>query len=128
MLEKIFSFNSYNETHNLIKILGIKLKFPKASAKKNLRQQPFYQYAKNNVDITTLPPAEGQIRGIEGMVEQDAYCPDILIQVSAVSAALSAFSGMLLKKHIESCVRSDMESGKEGAAEELSLLIAKLLK
>jgi DNA-binding FrmR family transcriptional regulator len=75
-----------------------------------------------------LKRIEGQIRGIEGMLEQDAYCPDILIQVSAVSAALSSFSAELLKRHIERCVKEDMEMGKDGAAEELSTLISRLMR
>jgi DNA-binding FrmR family transcriptional regulator len=78
--------------------------------------------------LNRLKRIEGQIRGIEGMLAEDAYCPDILIQVSAVSAALSSFSAELLKRHIESCVKEDIKRGREGTAEELSVLISKLMR
>lgn len=65
MLEKIFSIKSFNKTHNLVRFLGIKFKFPKSSVKKNLKRQNYYVYAKKNLDITTIPPAEGQVRDIQ---------------------------------------------------------------
>ena len=49
--------------------------------------------------VNRLNRIEGQIRGIKGMLENDAYCTDILIQVSAVSAALNAFNKELLSSH-----------------------------
>ena len=52
--------------------------------------------------IRRLRRAEGQIRGIQKMVEEDAYCPDILTQVSAVSSALNSFNKELLACHIRS--------------------------
>lgn len=62
------------------------------------------------------------------MVESDAYCPDILVQVSAVSAALSSFSRELLTSHINTCVAEDIRSGKEGAPEELAALIERIMR
>lgn len=68
----------------------------------------------------------GQLGGIERMIEDDAYCPDILIQISAASSALSALSRALLTEHIKTCVLEDIRSGKESGAEELAALIERL--
>ena len=54
--------------------------------------------------IHRLNRIEGQIRGIRGMVEKSAYCPEILAQVAAANAALNAFSRELLAEHIRTCV------------------------
>ena len=78
--------------------------------------------------IKRLRLAEGQIRGIQSMVENDAYCPDILIQVSAVTAALNSFNKRLLASHIRSCVSEDIRSGDEGAIEEFVSMLQKLMK
>ncbi len=71
---------------------------------------------------------EGQVRGIKGMVERDAYCPDILIQVAAVNAALNSFNKELLASHIRTCVTADIREGKEGTVEELVATLQKLMK
>lgn len=71
---------------------------------------------------------EGQIRGIKKMVEEDAYCVDILTQVTAATAALGAFNRVLLKNHLESCVIQDIKEDKEGAVEELVALLQKMMK
>ena len=78
--------------------------------------------------IRRLKLAEGQIRGIRKMVEEDAYCPDILIQVSAVSAALNSFNRELLACHIRSCVAEDIRSGKDEAIDEFVRVLQKLMK
>ena len=78
--------------------------------------------------LTRLKRIEGQARGLQGMVEKDAYCPDILIQVSAVNSALNSFSRELLSSHIRGCVRRDMLSGDDGAVEELCRLLQRLMK
>lgn len=78
--------------------------------------------------IHRLNRIEGQVRGIRGMVERDAYCTDILIQVSAVSAALNAFNKELLENHIRSCVARDMREGKEETIDELVMTLQKLMK
>lgn len=71
---------------------------------------------------------EGQIRGIKNMLENDAYCPDILIQVSAASAALNAFSRELLSNHIKDCVSNDIKNGKTETVDELVSVLQKLMK
>ena len=75
-----------------------------------------------------LKLAEGQIRGIQNMVENDAYCPDILIQVSAVTAALNSFNKRLLACHIRSCVSEDIRAGNEEAIDEFVGMLQKLMK
>ncbi len=80
-------------------------------------------------DLTNrLNRIEGQIRGIRKMVEQNAYCPDILIQVSAAKAALDSFNKVLLASHIQTCVREDIQAGKEETIGELVGLLGKLMK
>lgn len=78
--------------------------------------------------INRLNRIEGQVRGIKKMVESDAYCPDILIQVSAVNAALNSFSKVLLAEHIRTCVTEDIREGKEETIDELVLVLQKLMK
>ena len=75
-----------------------------------------------------LSRIEGQIRGIKGMVEKDAYCTDILIQVAAVNAALNSFNKVLLANHIRTCVARDIREGKEETIDELVVTLQKLMK
>ena len=75
-----------------------------------------------------LNRVEGQIRGIKKMVEENAYCTDILIQVSAVQAALNAFNRELLSNHIHTCVANDIRNGKDETIDELVALLQKLMK
>ena len=78
--------------------------------------------------MTRLRKAEGQIRGIEKMIEEDAYCPDILIQVSAVTSALNSFNKLLLGMHIKGCVAEDIKHGKEESVDELVKVLQKLMR
>nr|WP_326125551.1 metal-sensing transcriptional repressor [uncultured Oscillibacter sp.] len=78
--------------------------------------------------IHRLNRIEGQIRGIRGMVEKSAYCPDILAQVAAANAALNAFSRELLAEHIRTCVARDVREGREETLDELVATIQKLMK
>ena len=78
--------------------------------------------------IHRLSRIEGQIRGIKGMVEKSAYCTDILVQVSAVNAALNAFSKELLADHIRTCVARDIREGKDETIDELVTTLQKLMK
>ncbi len=78
--------------------------------------------------IHRLNRIEGQIRGIRGMVERDAYCADILVQSSAVTAALNAFNKDLLANHIRNCVARDIREGKDEVIDELVATIQKLMK
>ena len=78
--------------------------------------------------INRLNRVEGQIRGIRGMVERSAYCPDILAQVAAANAALNAFARELLAEHIRTCVTRDIREGKDETVEELLCTLQKLMK
>jgi len=78
--------------------------------------------------IHRLNRIEGQIRGIKGMVEKDAYCPDILVQVAAVNAALNSFNKVLLANHIRTCVIRDIHEGKDETVDELVTVLQKLMK
>ena len=78
--------------------------------------------------INRLNRIEGQIRGIKGMVENNAYCPDILIQSAAVNAAINAFNKELLANHIRTCVADDIRNGKDEAIDELVVTLQKLMK
>ncbi|MBQ3255928.1 MAG: metal-sensing transcriptional repressor [Oscillospiraceae bacterium] len=78
--------------------------------------------------MNRLSRIEGQVRGIRSMVENDAYCTDVLTQVSAVQAALNAFNRELLAEHIRSCVAEDIRSGKDETIDELVQTLQKLMK
>ena len=78
--------------------------------------------------INRLSRIEGQIRGIRNMVEENAYCTDILMQVSAVNAALNAFNKELLANHIKTCVANDIRDGKDETIDELVMTLQKLMK
>lgn len=78
--------------------------------------------------INRLSRIEGQIRGIKGMVEKNAYCTDILVQVAAVNAALNSFNKVLLSNHIKTCVTKDILDGKEETVDELVNVLQKLMK
>ena len=78
--------------------------------------------------IHRLNRIEGQIRGIRGMVEKSAYCPDILVQSAAATAAIQAFNRELLTNQIRSCVAEDLRVGKDEKLDELVKLLAKFMK
>lgn len=78
--------------------------------------------------IHRLNRIEGQIRGIRGMVENGAYCTDILTQSAAVTAAVNAFNRELLANHIRTCVSQDIRDGKDETVDELVATLQKLMK
>ncbi|MCI8365004.1 MAG: metal-sensing transcriptional repressor [Eubacterium sp.] len=78
--------------------------------------------------LNRLRRIEGQVRGVEKMVENDAYCVDILTQVSAVTAALNSFNKVLLANHIRTCVAEDIREGKDETIDELVTALQKLMR
>lgn len=78
--------------------------------------------------VNRLNRIEGQIRGIKGMLEKEAYCPDILIQSAAAGAALNAFNRELLSNHIKTCVAEDIRQGNDETIDELLDTLYKLMK
>lgn len=92
------------------------------SQRKTIREDNF----KKNL-ITRLNRIEGQIRGINGMVEKDAYCDDVLNQIAAAQAALNSVSKLILESHIKGCLVKKIKNGEDEIAEELIKTIGKLL-
>lgn len=78
--------------------------------------------------INRLNRIEGQVRGVRTMIENDAYCIDVLTQVAAINSALSAFNRELLATHIKTCVSEDIKNGREEAADELIQTLGRLIK
>ena len=78
--------------------------------------------------ISRLRRIEGQVRGVEKMVEDDRYCVDILTQVSAIQSALNAFTKELLSQHIRTCVVDDIRAGHDEVVEELVTTLQKVMK
>ena len=78
--------------------------------------------------VNRLSRIEGQVRGIRRMVETDCYCTDILMQVSAVSAALNSFNKVLLANHIRTCVAEDIRDGRDETIDELVATLQKLMR
>ena len=78
--------------------------------------------------LNRLCRIEGQVRGLQEMLKSDAYCPDILVQVSAVSAALNSFSKELLASHIRTCVADGIRQGDDEVIDELVTTLQKLMK
>ena len=80
-------------------------------------------------DLTNrLSRIEGQVRGIRKMLEEDTYCPDIMVQVAAVKSALDGFNSVLLANHIKTCVVDDLRNGDEDSIDELIGTIRKISK
>ena len=71
---------------------------------------------------------EGQVRGLREMLQKDVYCIDILVQVSAVNAALNSFSKELLSEHLRTCVADNIRQGNDGVIDELVGVLQKLMK
>ena len=78
--------------------------------------------------MNRLSRIEGQVRGIRGMVENDAYCVDILTQVAAVTAALNSFNKVLLANHIRTCVADHIRNGNDEVIDELVNTLQKLMR
>ena len=78
--------------------------------------------------MNRLKRIEGQVRGLQKMLENDVYCPDILVQVSAVNCALNSFGKTLLASHIHTCVLEDIKAGHEEVVDELVETLQKVMK
>ena len=88
-----------------------------------------HRKARRNSSLKRLSRIEGQVRGLQKMIEDDRYCVDILVQVKAVSAALKKVEGELLKDHVDHClaaaVASDDVSDRQEKVAELVDLLSK---
>jgi CsoR family transcriptional regulator, copper-sensing transcriptional repressor len=83
-------------------------------------QPPHGYVADKEALVRRLHRIEGQVRGIERMIEEDRYCIDVLTQISAVTTALESLAFVVLDDHVSHCVADALASGDEGAAEEKS--------
>ncbi len=93
------------------------------SEKRKSRDEKEYKDLMNR-----LKRIEGQVRGVEGMLENDAYCTDILMQVSAITSALNSFNRVLLANHMKSCVADNIREGNDEIIDELVATLRKLMK
>lgn len=78
--------------------------------------------------LNRLSRIEGQVRGVKKMVESDSYCVDILVQVSAINAALNSFNKVLLGNHIRECVAEELREGNDEVIDELVDIMKKMMK
>lgn len=78
--------------------------------------------------MNRLKRIEGQVRGVENMLENGVYCTDILVQVSAINSALNSFNKVLLGNHIKTCVAENIRNGNDEVIDELTTTLQKLMK
>ena len=78
--------------------------------------------------INRLSRIEGQIRGIRTMLENDAYCNDILTQSAAATAALNSFNREIIGNHIRTCVKRDIKEDRDEVIDELLATLEKLMR
>lgn len=93
------------------------------SDRRKIREEKEYRDLMNR-----LKRIEGQVRGLQRMLEEGAYCPDILTQASAVNSALNSFCRTLLSGHLRTCVAEDIRAGRENTMDELMNTLQKLMK
>ena len=86
------------------------------------------QKTTHDENLTRLARIEGQVRGLQRMIEQRAYCIDIITQVQAVQSALSAVGRKILEKHMDTCVTSAVRSKSKDDTDEKLAEIMKVLK
>jgi len=96
---------------------------PACAARKKKRSE-----AEFNALMNRLKRIEGQVRGVERMMENDAWCPDIMVQIAAINAALHSFNKELLASHIRSCVLEDIKAGHDEAVDDLVATLLKVMK
>ncbi len=78
--------------------------------------------------MNRLKRIEGQVKGVQRMLEENAYCPDIMVQVSAINNALNGFNKVLLSEHLRTCVVDDIKAGREDTIEELTETLKKVMR
>lgn len=112
-----------NETMQQMQSETVKETVCECSHKTKERSEKEYKDLQNR-----LKRIEGQVRGIQGMLEKDVYCTDILMQVAAVNAALNSFNKALLANHVRTCVADNIREGNDEVIDELVMLLQKLMK
>ena len=71
---------------------------------------------------------EGQIKGVKKMISEDAYCNDVLVQLSAIENSVKSLSNLMLEKHLYTCIARDFENGKIDTIDEIASLFKKFNK
>ena len=94
-----------------------------ASVEASMKEHGYMKEGDKEKLQNRLRRIEGQVRGIQRMVEEEAYCVDILTQIRSVVSASEKVATILLKDHVEHCVRESIEKG-EGADEKIEELTA----
>jgi len=78
--------------------------------------------------LVRLNRIEGQVRGVKRMVEEGAYCDEILNQIASIQSALYGVARLLLEKHMKSCIREQILSGDESAIDEVLATIFRMMR
>lgn len=78
--------------------------------------------------MNRLKRIEGQVRGVQNMLENGVYCTDILVQVSAINSALNSFNKVLLGNHLRTCVAENIKNGNDEVIDELMNTLQKMMK
>ncbi len=78
--------------------------------------------------MNRLKRIEGQVRGVENMLDNDVYCIDILMQVSAITSALNSFNKVLMANHMKTCVADNIKEGNDEVIDELVAAMQKLMR
>lgn len=109
--------------------MGAKMEYEQENGNTEISHKTKERSEKEYKDLMNrLKRIEGQVRGIQGMLEKDAYCADVLIQVAAVNAALNSFSKVLLSEHVRTCVADNIRAGNDEVIDELVILLQKLMR
>lgn len=109
--------------------MGVKMEYEQENGNIEISHKTKERSEKEYKDLMNrLKRIEGQVRGIQGMLEKDAYCADVLIQVAAVNAALNSFSKVLLSEHVRTCVADNIRAGNDEVIDELVILLQKLMR
>mgnify|MGYP002853581631 CR=1 FL=1 len=98
------------------------------TSEENQRQTKFRSEEEFKSLMNRLNRIEGQVKGIKGMLEKNVYCPDILIQVSAVNAALNSFNKEMIGNHIKTCVSQHVRDGDDSVIDELVETLKHLMR
>ena len=95
--------------------------------KKHTKYAHHNETLKRNLD-TRFKRIEGQIRGVNNMIQNNVYCDDVLNQISSIQSALSSARNLLLEAHINSCIKESIEGGDNSVIKELMKTLNRMLK
>src|SRR6266700_3105379 len=90
---------------------------PKKATQSPLRHAAHHGSTVNHDLLLRLRRVEGQVRGVQKMVEEERYCPDVLMQMSAIHQSLRSVARILMKNHLQHCATEALRSGDERKAQ-----------